>query len=58
MASVVTTYGYHVYECFCGYHGWFFYCRVVPMASVVTTYGYHVYECFCGYHGWRGYCLV
>lgn len=55
------------YHCFHGYHGWFFYCLVVPIASKVTTYGYQAYECFCAYHGyqcscgyhcWNGYCLV
>lgn len=54
MASVVTTSGYHVYECscgypgyqcFCGFHSWNGYCLVVLMASTVTIYGYQGYRC-------------
>ena len=54
---VVTTYGYHVYECSCGYHNLNVYCLVVLMASIATTYGYQgyrypVYHCFRDYYGW------
>jgi len=45
MASMITTCGYHVYECSCGYHGWNGYCLVVLMASIVTTYGHQGYRC-------------
>jgi hypothetical protein len=64
MASVATTYGYHGYKyscgyhCFRGYHGWFFYCLMVPLARMVTISVYHGYECSCRYHGLHDYYLV